>query len=387
MEKIMENLSKKQLPVKNGSSRNYGIDLLRCVAMAMIVMLHTLSRSGLLTKTEVGSLKYETVWLIEIICYCAVDCFVIISGYVGLNSKFRISRILLLWLQVEFYNVGLTVLMQAVDGKFNSGELIRSFFPVSTNAYWFFTQYFVLCFFMPFINKLVLNLSQKMHTAFVGMMLVFFSLLPMIYSLLDGIFSGFDEKIFYTERGYSVLWMIAMYSMGTLLNRLNSHGLFDKIKINKCILIIITSDLIIWVIHYFCVNYSNGISHYFIVSYTSPFVIVSAVATVILFSKLHFGKAADKMISFFSAGAFAVYLVHSNASIYKPYTALVSPMLNMRLLKLLPCLLFTVLFVFFACTVFDAVRGKLFALLRVDKLCKKLDGSVNLYKKRTPDLY
>ena len=164
----MENkLSTNQIN-KNKSGRNYGIDLLRCFAMIMIVMLHTLSRSGLLTETEVASFKYEVVWFIEIFCYCAVDCFVIISGYVGLRSKFRISRILLLWLQVVFYNALLTVVVQGISGELNTVSVLRAFLPVSTDAYWFFTQYFALCFFMPLINKLVMTIKVRQSAFFLA---------------------------------------------------------------------------------------------------------------------------------------------------------------------------------------------------------------------------
>ncbi|MDY3812081.1 acyltransferase family protein, partial [Eubacterium sp.] len=72
------------------SNRNYGIDLLRCVAMALVVMLHTLSRSGLLNNTPTHSLKYEVMWAMEIVAYCAVNVFIIISGYVGLKSRFKL---------------------------------------------------------------------------------------------------------------------------------------------------------------------------------------------------------------------------------------------------------------------------------------------------------
>lgn len=369
----MENYCEKQLPVKKPSARNYGIDLLRCFAMAMIVMLHTLSKSGLLTETTVGSLKYEIVWFMEIFCYCAVDCFIIISGFVGLNSKFRISRILLLWLQVEFYSVGLTVLMQIVQGDFNLQELLRSLLPVSTNAYWFFTQYFVLSFFMPFINKLVLSMTIRQNGLFVGMMLVFFSLLPMLYAVPVDILGEFNEKIFYTERGYSVLWMIVMYSLGAFINRLVNSQRLDRIKGYVYFLVFMCSDIIIWIIHYLCVNRENKVSQYFVVSYTSPFVVLSAVGMFMFFSKMQFCDRANKLISFFSAGAFSVYLIHLHRCIYPVFKEFVSLMLDMRVLKLIPCLLFTVLFVFFVCTLFDALRERLFKILRIDRLCKRTD--------------
>ena len=48
-------------------------------------------------------------------------------------------------------------------------------------------------------------------------------------------------------------------------------------------------------------------------------------------------------------------------------------MLDYRVLKLLPCLLFTVVFVFIVGIVADFVRQLLFKALGINKLCKKSD--------------
>lgn len=271
-----------QLP-PNSSARNYGIDLMRCVAMAMVVTLHNLQRSGLLTQTAVGTLKYEVVWLIEIFCYCAVDCFVIVSGYVGLHSKFRLSRILLLWLQVVFYHAGCTILFQAIGNSWDAVELLRCFLPVSTNAYWFFTHYFALCFFMPFLNRLSLSLSLKQNGMLVGVMLAFFSFLPMLYAFPVHILGEFVENRFFTERGYSFLWMLVLYTIGAFLKRLSEEGALTRIKTKFYLLLYFCSNMVVWMIHFFCVNREEPLSPYFIVAYTSPVIVLSAVGLVLLF--------------------------------------------------------------------------------------------------------
>ena len=76
--------------------RNYGIDLLRIVSMIMVVTLHIMNAGGVLGATERMSAKYELASLLQIMTYCAVNCYALISGYVGVNSKFKISNILFL---------------------------------------------------------------------------------------------------------------------------------------------------------------------------------------------------------------------------------------------------------------------------------------------------
>lgn len=70
--------------------RNYGIDLLRMVAMFMVVILHVLGQGGVLAKT--AGLKNHIAWLLETGAYCAVDCFAIISGFVSYTDKEKTYR-------------------------------------------------------------------------------------------------------------------------------------------------------------------------------------------------------------------------------------------------------------------------------------------------------
>lgn len=72
--------------------RNYGIDLLRIILTFMICVLHTQGRNNLLPEVVSGFRSpYAITWLMEILCYCAVDGYALISGYTakpcGIESK------------------------------------------------------------------------------------------------------------------------------------------------------------------------------------------------------------------------------------------------------------------------------------------------------------
>ena len=92
------------------TTRNQGIDLLRNLSMFMVVMLHVLGLGGLLSATQGQGLKYELLKVIHIGSMCAVNCYGLISGYVGYGSKWKISSIVTLWLQVFLYSVGIGLL-------------------------------------------------------------------------------------------------------------------------------------------------------------------------------------------------------------------------------------------------------------------------------------
>ena len=69
--------------------RNRGIDLLRMTAMWMVVILHILNKGGVLAAAAPLSAGQGTARLLETAAYCAVNCYGLISGYVGVQRRFR----------------------------------------------------------------------------------------------------------------------------------------------------------------------------------------------------------------------------------------------------------------------------------------------------------
>lgn len=64
---------------------NYGIDMLRIVSMFLIVILHIMGHGRVLAACE-GTKGFGVSWLLEIIAYPAVNCYALISGFVGYSA-------------------------------------------------------------------------------------------------------------------------------------------------------------------------------------------------------------------------------------------------------------------------------------------------------------
>ena len=80
------------------AKRNYGIELLRLVLMFMVCMLHVLGQGGVLgTSAEIGGVAFKALWFLEILSYCAVDAFAIISGYVAADKPRKFSKLAEMW--------------------------------------------------------------------------------------------------------------------------------------------------------------------------------------------------------------------------------------------------------------------------------------------------
>ena len=90
--------------------KNYGIEWLRILSMYMVAVLHTLGQGGILGSFKQGDLSFSIAWFLETAAFGAVDCFALISGYVGYHSHFRYKKGLRLWFQTFFYTIGITIL-------------------------------------------------------------------------------------------------------------------------------------------------------------------------------------------------------------------------------------------------------------------------------------
>ena len=86
------------------AKRNYGIELLRLVLMFMVCVLHTLGRGGILNESAGGSVQYNVFWFLEILSFCAVNGFALISGYTASDRPRKYEKIVEMWIQVFFYS-------------------------------------------------------------------------------------------------------------------------------------------------------------------------------------------------------------------------------------------------------------------------------------------
>ena len=159
--------------------RNRGIDLLRMTAMWKVVILHILNKGGVLAAAAPLSAGQGTARLLETAAYCAVNCYGLISGYVGVQRRFRYSGALALWLRVAFYTLGITAVFACLmPGSVNGDRVLRAFFPVLFRQYWYVTAYFGMCLFIPFFNLLLNRLSKGQLRLLALSIVLVFSVLP-----------------------------------------------------------------------------------------------------------------------------------------------------------------------------------------------------------------
>ena len=147
-------------------ARQANIELLRIVAMLMVVMLHYLTKGeAAVSLVENSGALNMILWFIKALCVVAVNVYVLISGYFLLEAKWKVSRLVSLWLQMMFYSLGVPlVCLLLVVGDIKQWGLydwINVVFPIQMEHYWFATAYILLYLFVPVLSAAVQKMEKN----------------------------------------------------------------------------------------------------------------------------------------------------------------------------------------------------------------------------------
>ena len=350
--------------------RNYGIDALRIVSMFFVIILHCIGRGGILASSVVNSPQYKFAWILEIIAYCAVDIFALISGYVS-YKKTKLKSYINLWFMVVYYCLLIVLFYQITNPSIiTSKDYIVSFFPVTNNSYWYFTAYTGLFVLKPLLDKAINNMDEVT--------------LKKLFYVIIGIFSiyGTITKGFGLGKGYSVIWLIILYLLGAIMSKCE---IGKKIKgyqviIGLFILVLITYvTRIYWTgeIVFLKSNFNILVNAKTLVDYTSPSILGIAILLLIGFSKIKFNKGLQKVIAFGASSAFAVYLINTHYLVWNNYMLnLFKDLGNSSILVIAYTVIgFAILFVVGSILI-DKVRIYLFKILKVNVIGEKLDNKL-----------
>lgn len=221
-----------------GHGRMANLELLRCAAMLMVVVLHYLDKGNLLpelTESPLGGAG-ALAWLLESFCIVAVNVYMFISGYFLCTSSFKLSRLLQLWLQIWVYSVvfGLLGAFTGVlrEAAFGTHYLLTLLFPVTMGHYWFMTAYVFLYLMLPMVGTAVKKMTKQQMGLALALLLVFFSIGKSVLPV------SFEKD----AQGYDCLWYLCVFLTAAYVRRfgvpfLEKKGRGFQLYAGSCLLI------------------------------------------------------------------------------------------------------------------------------------------------------
>lgn len=372
MRKERENLQREAKPNKP-KERNIGIELLRIVSMLMIVILHCLGHGGVLKGSAGLPAHNSAAWFLEIACYGAVNLYALITGYLCIKAQHRWGRILELWLQVFFYSIAITILFCLfTDHTLGIRQTVKLFFPVMGKQYWYFTSYFCLFLFMPFLNILLRHLSKLQHRLLIFTCICAFCIMSLLSKQLG-------SEVFNIDGGYSFLWLAVLYAIGSYLKLYPEDFVKRNHKIYlagylACTGLVWASKLLIPAVTQKL--FGRVFAANTLVSYISPFIVLGSVCLFLFFSQLQI-RRCKKLITSMASVSFSVYLISEQPYIRSAFvTNSLAGAVEAPWVFMLGMVLIRAIGIYLACSAIDFLRKELFKLARVQAFCEWAAGGI-----------
>lgn len=353
------------------SERNHGIELLRIFAMLLAAVLHILKKGGVITASEGNLAAYSTVWLLEAAAYCAVNCYALISGYVGYSDRpkpLRLARCIELWLQVVFYSVIITtVYCIAGIGSVGVSNFADAFLPVTSKQYWYFTAYIGMFFFIPLLNALVRRLNRRALVSLCIMLIA-------VFSLYDTFASFWKKDPLALVGGHSPLWLGVLYIFGAAMKKLRVP---ESMSSKKALLIYASAAVFTALFKITGDRLLRFVPGSLFVRDTSPTVLLCAAALLVAFVRFKPGRKLTEFAVLFAPAAFGVYLLHVSPLVFEHVIGNRFAFIGRLPFPLIPFAVLASAGVILAVGLAaDKVRILLFKALGVPKLCRKAEKSI-----------
>ncbi len=381
--------------VSNTENRQWNFELLRIIAMCMIIAMHYMTKGMKLPKLSedlsAGNIFY---WILYAFCIVAVNVYVLISGYFLCGNKdkstiipsekeqsgagsWKISKLITLWLQVFVYSLFVPLILGAfgiVDlGTFNLAIWQQILLPIQYEHYWFATSYIMLYALSPILVLAVNNLEKRAFKAVIVVLLV--------------IFCGFKSinpyLIPWDKYGCDVLWFICLFLAAGYIRKYGIK-IFNSLKISVllyALFSVLTFGIAVAVS--LAVRNIGKLEYYMDMTYSYNYVTVFAASVSLFYAVLLWGEKMDeegidrnttpeyaRRINYIAAQTFGVYLLHENIVIRNAWQEWLGiSFANGKLWQPLH-LVFCILVVFTVGTLIEAIRKGIFRAFKRNNLSK-----------------
>lgn len=275
-----------------GGARLSNIELLRLLCMLMVLNLHSFAG------WQHGSGFWQAVdFFRESTSICAVDCFVLISGYFGIHWKFK--SFFNLVFQIFFYSIVIYLFAVCIGivgwSLTDFAERFECLF-AAEKSWGFAVSYVLLYFCAPLLNALADRLTSKELLIFIIVLFVAINFI----CLPDIVFT------------YALVYLIGRLIRKSNMVEKSCHAW--RGYWGATILIF----LFVYVVLFKVIGVSNpsrsstfplGFIGY---SYSAPLVIMQAVFLFLGFAKMNF---SSKVVNWCATSCFAIFLIHMHPTI------------------------------------------------------------------------
>lgn len=279
-------------------NRESNLEILRIIAVIMIIMHHYALFSGFSLGNQI-TMNQVIINFFQMFGKLGVCLFIIISGYFYDKTKFKLKKLVSLFLQVFIYSmIGLIIGIVTNSKVLNVVTIIKSFFPVTFGVYWFASCYILLYIFVPFLRKMIENITKKEFKILLTIMIIIWGILANIPMV----------NLFFNE----FIWLMTIYLIGAYIKKYDINILkTNKNRIRWTILIVVILNIIMIEIEVLAIEMPflrNRIFNFNNIN--SPLILLLTVILFTIFKNLQVKNS--KIINTVASTSFGIYLLHEN---------------------------------------------------------------------------
>lgn len=276
--------------------RESNIELLRIISIILVFLLHANYMSlGIVQPTDIINAPWSSFFkaFSEQLCIVAVNVFVFISGWFGIQA--RLKGVLSLLFQITFFHLLFVLFYLMLGISIPTKEVLKGFYFGA--SYWFVVSYLVLYAISPVLNSFVKSASLK---EYLSVLLSFF--------FFEFAF-GWVINVENFASGYSALSFIGIYLLARFLRKYPSK--IVRLNIITTTLLYLTFTLIPVLLFFLTKKHMGSIA------YSSPFVILASVFFFLIFKNLKIKHS--KYINSIAGSSFSLYLIHCDSLVWGHY--------------------------------------------------------------------
>ncbi|MCI9312924.1 MAG: acyltransferase [Erysipelotrichaceae bacterium] len=343
----------------NNKNRNSNIEALRIISILLIICHHYVIH-GFSKVENISMMNQYLLGILSLGGKLGVTCFILISGYYMIHTRFTVKKCLRIVFEVWTYSFILGMIYFMMTKSISVKDAISVIFPIGTSLYWFMTDYLILMAASPLLNIVIEHLDQSFYRKSIILMIVFWSIFPIL-----GLKYAFND----------LLWFICLYFIAGYIrlfhnNTDNTNILrYFFVAFSSYFIVMLSNFLFILLGHTFHSNMLLQRSMHFS-SLNSPFILMTAVSLFHAFSTM--STRSSKWINLFSSCTLGVYLIHDNM-LMRTYiwdNILKCSLFADSVFLIFHCL-FSVVMIYLVCCFIDLVRQQTLERLFLKRLNKQ----------------
>lgn len=360
------------------AKRQSNIELLRIIAACGVIILHYNNPNigGGFAAVNDGSINQGILTFFESLSICAVNLYVLISGYFMRDSMKRdFLKPVELIAQLIIIELAFCLIKELPKGSGLDFETVLEYF---TPSYWFIFVYIALYLISPYINLVWSHLNDSGKKNLLLILTGLFSVYAVIVDIVqyyyqNDIYGASTIGIFGSQSGYTIVNFVLVYLIGCYLKDCEEKG--KKTGTGKLVLLLALTVAAIFGLTFLDKSITGrAIFDTTAYNYEHPLVIIEAVLVFLIFRNINIGSS--KVINKLAVASFPAYLIHMNLLEYCGVEQFVQENAALLTAHILGCTIIMYLISFGIFLIYDLVTKPLFAVIA--KHWKKRTYSVNI---------